>query len=227
MEKAVLFWSGGKDASKALYQVQQEGNYDVVGLVTTMNTAYRRVSMHGVREEMIERQAKSIGIPLLKMWVPESPTNALYEAALLELYGVLREQEISTVIYGDIFLEDLRAYREQLAASVGMKLYFPLWGQSTAILLQEMLEEGFKAITCCIDAMKLDKCFLGKEVDVAFVHSLPESVDSCGENGEFHTFCFEGPVFSQKIVYTLGEEKFVQIENGGFWYVDAILLTNS
>jgi uncharacterized protein (TIGR00290 family) len=165
---------------------------------------------------MIERQAQSIGIPLIKMWVPESPTNAMYEAALLELYGTLLEQGITTVIYGDIFLEDLRAYRERLAASVGMKLYFPLWGRSTTELLPEMWRLGFKAVTCCIDAGKLDKCFLGKVIDKEFIQALPASVDPCGENGEFHTFCFEGPVFKEKIAYRFGEER----EAAGFWYVD-------
>jgi uncharacterized protein (TIGR00290 family) len=230
MEKAAIFWSGGKDAALALYKVQQEGHYQVETLVTTMNATFKRVSMHGVREEMIEKQAAAIGIPLFKMWMPDISTNEAYETVLLSTFDTLKDQGITTIIYGDIFLEDLRQYREQLASLKGLKLHFPLWKQPSAELIEELLLKGFKTVTCCINTASLNKTFLGREIDLEFINELPPSVDPCGENGEFHSFCFNGPIFGRPLAYTTGEEKFSSLPSNtdgqehkhGFWFIDII-----
>lgn len=211
MEKAALFWSGGKDAAMALYVARQEARYDISYLVTTMNKKYQRVSMHGVREEMIDKQAASIGLPLIKMWMEDNGNNEAYEAALFATYDELKGLGITTIIFGDIFLEDLRAYRASILQKSGLQAYFPLWQPPSITLLQLGWSVGFRTVTCCINTTFLGEDFLGREVDQAFVESLPASIDPYGENGEYHTFCFAGPIFKTAIPYELGEKRLVSM----------------
>lgn len=228
MEKAALFWSGGKDCAFALHIVKQERRCHVETLVTTLNRKFGRISMHGVRETMLDRQAEALRVPLHKMWVDDIPSNEHYEEQLIKTYAELKEQGISTIIFGDIFLEDLRVYREKLLAEAGLKGYFPLWNQDTAELIQTNLALGFRTVTCCVNTAFLDRSWVGREIDQRFVDALPSQVDACGENGEFHTFCFDGPVFSREITFTLGEEKFTPLvirnsiseQSTGFWFID-------
>lgn len=227
MEKAALFWSGGKDSAYALYKAQQERKYEIITLVTTLSIKYERISMHGVRAELLDKQAAATGIPLLKMWAPDIPTNEAYEKVLLETYAQLKGAGITTVIFGDIFLADLRKYREDLLSKAGLKADFPLWEQSTSVLPDMFLSAGFRTVTCCISTEHLTKEYLGRELDATFFKQLPASVDPCGENGEFHTFCFDGPVFKEPVSFTKGEERYVPLKinaekETGFWYIDLL-----
>jgi len=198
-KKAVLFWSGGKDSALALYRIRQAGEYEVKHLVTTVNRNYKRVSMHGVREELLDRQAALTGIGLIKMYVKES-TNREYEDALLAHFMAFRRQGIAYVIYGDIFLEDLRAYRDSLLQKARLACVYPLWIEDTPRLMSEFLGSGFRTLTCCVNDAFLDQRWVGRELDQEFISQLPAAVDPCGENGEFHTFCFAGPVFEKGIM---------------------------
>jgi uncharacterized protein (TIGR00290 family) len=225
-EKAIFCWSGGKDSALALFLTLQEAHHDVRYLLTTVNAEHHRISMHGVREALLEEQAAATGIPLLKMYVKEG-TNAEYEGNMHELLTRLhREEGISTCIFGDIFLEDLRAYREQNLAKAGFRAVFPLWKKDTRVLTDTFLGLGFKTITCCTYDKFLGKEWCGRLLDEAFVRDLPGNVDPCGENGEFHTFCFDGPLFSRKISVAAGEKVYrsLPVEKGrppeGFWFCE-------
>jgi uncharacterized protein (TIGR00290 family) len=227
-EKAVFCWSGGKDSAMALHLILSEKRYEIVALLTTFNRAHKRNSMHGVREVLIEEQAASIGLPLEKVWVTAG-TNLEYEQVLSEKLSFLKaEMDIRAVIYGDIFLEDLRAYREQQLVSLSLTAVFPLWKRDTEVLLLEICKLGFETITCCVSTEWLDDSFLGKKIDAAFMNRLPAGVDPCGENGEFHSFCYKGPVFSREIIFRMGErifrplgEKAATVELG-FLYIDLL-----
>lgn len=227
-EKAVFCWSGGKDSALALHLVLTEGNYEVVALLTTFNRTHKRNSMHGVRESLIDAQAAAIGLPLVKAWV-ELGTNREYEKVLGDRLSELRDtQGITKVIYGDIFLEDLRAYREKQLVPLSLKAVFPLWKQDTRLLVFEMIKLGFETISCCISTEWLDESFLGQPVDASFLGRLPARVDPCGENGEFHTFCHTAPIYSRSIPFVTGEKVFrssgqkaATIEVG-FLYIDLL-----
>ena len=203
--KAIFCWSGGKDSSLALYKILEQNEYEVIALLTTLNEEFKRVSMHGVREALLEKQAQSIGLPLIKMYVKEG-TNAEYEKNMEDLLLNYKTQGLSHVIFGDIFLEDLRLYRENNLAKVGLKAVFPLWKKDTRVLIDEFLQLGFKTITCCINDAHLNENHAGEEITPAFIKALPAEVDPCGENGEFHTFCFEGPIFKESIQFMKGEK---------------------
>lgn len=221
--KIAIFWSGGKDSALALWDLQTtlKDSYEVVKLVTTINAHFGRISMHGIRESLLDRQALEIGIPVHKMYVSEHCRNEEYEHALLELYSLLKTEGIMHIAFGDIFLEDLRHYREQLTAKAGLMAVFPLWKQSTTVLLEEFIAAGFKTITCCVQADVLSSDWVGRCIDASFAATLPAGIDPCGENGEFHTFCFEGPVFAHPIAISIGEKVFKPYKEGlGCWYVD-------
>lgn len=229
--KAALFWSGGKDAAYALYKMQNDyPGIEIKYLVTTISEEHRRVSMHGIREELIERQAEAAGVPLYKMLVPNIPDNQVYEIRLKQIFDALKQQGIETVVFGDILLEDLKAYREKLLQDAGLKGLFPLWKKDTRSLIADFTASGFQALTCCVDSVPLNEDFLGKTINPAFLRSLPANVDPCGENGEFHTFCFAGPVFSRPVPFALGKKEFhpmvIKMKNkeieGGFWYIDLL-----
>lgn len=232
MKRAVFSWSGGKDSALALHKVQQEGNYDVRKLVTTVNKHHSRITMHGVRETLLEQQAQAIGIPLEKIWLPEQPGMEEYDRIMAEAMQRQLDEGMAYAIYGDIFLEDLRAYREQEAAKHGMALGFPIWGRDTKQLLAEFIELGFKAVLVSLKAELMDKSFAGRVIDEQFIDDIPDAVDPCGENGEFHTFVFDGPIFKQPVEFTVGEVIHRSYdapdadESGnqqmGFWFCDLV-----
>jgi uncharacterized protein (TIGR00290 family) len=203
--KAIFCWSGGKDSAYCLHKVLSEQQYDVKYLLTTLNETFKRVSMHGVREDMLDAQAASVGIPLLKVWTSEG-TYDEYEKKMEAMLLKAKAEGINHVIFGDIFLEDLRVYRENNLAKVGMQAVFPLWKMDTSYLILDFLHQGFKTITCCVNDGYLGKDWVGKEVDGLFIEQLPANVDPCGENGEFHTYCYDGPLFKTKINFEGGEK---------------------
>ena len=210
-EKAVMFWSGGKDSAFALYKILRENKYEVVYLLTTVNENFRRISMHGVREALLDEQAKSIGIPLLKMYVREA-SNTEYEKNLEIVLAKLKAEGINKVLFGDIFLEDLKKYRDDNLSKLGMEGIYPLWKKDTEKLINEFIDSGFKTITCCVNDAYFNENGVGQEVSEDFIAGLPEDIDPCGENGEFHTFCFEGPIFKYPIPFKIGEKLYKPIE---------------
>ncbi len=243
MPKAVFNWSGGKDSSIALYHVLKDKEYDIPYLLTSINEKYQRISMHGVRVDLLEAQAESIGLPLLKLQVPEMPSMDDYNRLMFETLNPLNAQGINLSIFGDIFLEDLREYREGQLARVDMKGVFPIWKCPTDRLAKEFIDLGFKAVTVCVNDKYLDKSFVGREMDAQFFKDLPDNVDPCGENGEFHSFVYAGPIFKKPIVFEKGEVVYRKYEpacqskedndeegyqghddvfDNGFWYCDLI-----
>ncbi|TYP98237.1 uncharacterized protein (TIGR00290 family) [Tenacibaculum adriaticum] len=206
MKKAYFNWSSGKDSSLALYKILLEKEYEVQKLITNVNKDFQRVSMHGLHESLLDAQAKSIGIPLEKIEFPANVTMDLYNKKMKEKTSELKENGLVNGIFGDIFLEDLRNYRDTKLQEVGIKGVYPLWKQDTKALLQEFLSLGFKTITVCVNAKKLGKEFVGRIIDEDFINELPEDVDVCGENGEFHTFCYDGPIFKKPIDFEIGDK---------------------
>ncbi len=233
-DKAIFCWSGGKDSAFGLYKILQEAKYDVLYLLTTINDDYKRVSMHGVREEMLDKQIESIGIPALKVRVIDG-TYDEYERLMHSVLMRAKSEGITHVIFGDIFLEDLRSYREDNLKKVDLIGVFPLWKSDTSILINEFLDHKFRTITCCISDVHLDQSWVGQEITTSFIAALPEQVDPCGENGEYHTFCFDGPLFKKTIDFVLGEQVYkpIQLKNddeeilettqtNGFWFCDIL-----
>ena len=202
---AYMNWSGGKDSSLTLHKVLEDPAYKVDSLLTSFNAAYDRVSMHGVRRQLMEAQAASIGIPLQTIELPEQPDMSIYEQAMREKVTSLKEKGCTHAIFGDIFLEDLRRYREEKLESMGVTCIFPLWKIPSVTLMQEFLEKGFKAIIVCVNTKWLDKSFCGRIIDEDFLRDLPADVDPCGENGEYHSFVFDGPVFRYPIPFEKGD----------------------
>lgn len=202
---AYMNWSGGKDSSLCLHRVLEDKSYDVSSLLTSVNSFHNRISMHGVRRELLEAQAASIGIPLETIELGEQPGMKEYEEATTEKVSLLKKKGCTHALFGDIFLEDLRRYREEKLQDLDIRCIFPLWNISTVELIQEFLEKGFKAIVVCVNAQFLDKSFCGRLIDESFVRDLPENVDPCGENGEYHSFVFDGPLFKVPIPFEKGE----------------------
>jgi len=227
LKKAIFCWSGGKDSAFALYKILQEMEYEVVALFTTINENFKRVSMHGVREELIEEQAESIGIPLLKMYVREG-SNDEYERNMEAFLLKQKEARVEYVIFGDIFLEDLRAYRDKNLEKAGMKGIYPLWKMDTKKLADEFIALGFKTILCCTNDAFLGEKEVGAHFNKDFLNALPKNVDPCGENGEFHTFCFDGPIFKIPLKVSVGEKIYRPLEvktdssskTQGFWFCE-------
>ncbi|MDC3417562.1 diphthine--ammonia ligase [Aquibacillus salsiterrae] len=217
-EKIAVSWSGGKDSTLALYKLLQEDNYIVDSLFTTITEGYNRISVHGVREALLEQQAESIGIPLRKMYIPQESSHNIYKERMTEQLKQMKKDGIETVMFGDIFLEDVRAYREELINEQKMQAVFPIWGVPTEQLVKEFLSLGFQTVTTCIDSEKLSNDFLGRTIDDSFIQQLPEHVDVCGENGEFHTFTFTGPLFDKKINFTVGDI----VEKGRFHFCELL-----
>jgi uncharacterized protein (TIGR00290 family) len=238
--KAIFSWSGGKDSAYCLYKVLTENLYDVKYLLTTVNGTFKRVSMHGVREELLDAQAAAIGIPLLKVEVSEG-TNEEYEKQMAAILLKAKAEGIEQVIFGDIFLEDLRAYREANLAKMDMKAVFPLWKEPTPLLVRQFIEKQFKTILCCTNDAYLGEEWVGREINAVFLEQLPGDVDPCGENGEYHTFCYDGPLFKQKIEVKAGEKIYRPLElnlsedsasltgkvTKGFWFIDLIPVSDS
>lgn len=203
--KAIFNWSSGKDSALALYKTLQEDQFEITSLLTSINKEFQRISMHGVHVSLLEQQAKSLGFPLIKMELPKEPSMEEYREIMSKTMSTIQSQGITHSIFGDIFLEDLRKYREDQLKSIGMNGVFPLWKIDTTDLIHEFLELGFKTVVTCVNETYLDKSFAGRIIDHDFIKDLPENVDPCGENGEFHTFTFDGPIFKNPIDFEVGE----------------------
>lgn len=242
MKKIALFnWSSGKDSALALYKILKDPEFEIHCLLTSVSEQFQRVSMHGVRIELLKQQAKSIGLLLEIMQIPEMPTMEAYESVMENTLEKLKKQGLTHSVFGDIFLDDLRKYREDKLAIMGLIGVFPLWKVPTHDLIQEFIVLGFKTIVVCVNERYLDKSFVGRVIDQDFINDLPENVDVCGENGEFHTFTFDGPIFAKPIDFEVGEIVYRKYEKPktatsnsacdtdskdafefGFWYCDLI-----
>jgi len=204
-EKIIVGWSGGKDSSLALREIERRGEYEVSALVTTCTEGYDRISMHGVRCSLLERQAQELGLPLEKVFISQGASNDEYEARMKKVFLDYKKAGITKAAFGDLFLEDIRVYRDRMMASIGMTALYPVWGLDTHALARQFVRDGFCAVLVCIDPRALDKSFAGRTFDDALLDDLPANIDPCGENGEFHTFVFQGPIFNQKIGCARGE----------------------
>jgi uncharacterized protein (TIGR00290 family) len=190
----------------------------VAALLTTVTRDYDRVSMHGVRRVLLERQAASIGLPLHEVFINKDATNEEYEKQMGEAFSIYRERGVGRVVFGDLFLEEIRAYRDQFLARHDMRALYPVWGRDTTDFIREFIGMGFKAVVTCVDGKVLDSSFAGRLIDEDFLAALPPHVDPCGENGEFHTFVFDGPIFNEPVRLSVGEK----IERGSFWFCDLL-----
>jgi uncharacterized protein (TIGR00290 family) len=206
VEPILMAWSGGKDSAVALYELQRDGR-EIAGLMTMVAGDADRVSVHGVPRELVRRQAAALGLPLHEVVLPSRPSNVEYEAAIGELFAAQRAAGVETVAFGDLFLEDIRAYRDGLCARLGMAPIYPVWGRETRAFAAECGSYGFRAVLCCVDLARLDLSFAGRELDAALVADLPAGADPCGENGEFHTFVFDGPNFVRPIPIEVGDRE--------------------
>lgn len=204
-EKIALSWSGGKDSSLSLYELVKDGRFTIEYLLTTVTKDYDRISMHGVRRELLEQQSKSVSIGVDIAYIPKNSTNEIYESVMEGKVKKYKEEGIMKVAFGDIFLRDIREYREDRMSRIGMDCVFPIWGRDTREISDNFIKLGFKAIICTVDPRKLSVDFAGKEYDEEFLFSLPEEVDPCGENGEFHSFVYDGPIFKFPISVKKGE----------------------
>ena len=233
--KTYFNWSTGKDSALALYHLLQNKSYIVEELVTTVNSHYNRVSMHGLRNELLIAQTNALGIKSSRIELPEMPSMALYEDKMNQTVSALKANGFTHTAFGDIFLEDLRTYRQTQLSKKGITAIFPIWKRDTKALLKEFLDLGFKTIVVCANSKYFGKDFVGTVIDENFISSLPEGVDPCGENGEFHTFCFDGPIFKTPITFTVGEKVFREYNTPkdeddsickadayGVWYCDLV-----
>lgn len=216
--KTLLAWSSGKDSAWSLQVLRQAGEVEVVGLLTTINQAFDRVAMHAVRAELLRAQADAAGLPLSTVPIPWPCSNADYEAAMGLAMDRARGEGIEAIAFGDLFLEDIRRYREERLAPTGLRPLFPLWGRPTAPLAREMIAGGLRARLTCVDPRNLDGRFAGRDFDAALLAELPETVDPCGERGEFHTFAYEGPMFARPIAIRSGEV----VARDGFVFADLV-----
>ena len=189
----------------ALHELRRAGEYDVIGVLTTVTAGYDRISMHGVRRELLHRQAETLRLPLREIFISPQAANVEYEAQMGEAFEALRTEGVRHVAFGDIFLEDLRKYREVLLRRFGLECVFPIWRRDTRELVETFLSLGFRAVTSCVDPRVLDESFVGREIDIGFLRDLPAKVDPCGENGEFHSFVFDGPNFAEPVPIARGE----------------------
>ncbi len=216
-DKIALSWSGGKDSALALATLRQFGA-NVHAFLTTVTDPHRRISMHGVREELLEAQAKAAGLPLRVVRIPESCTNEIYEDLFQRETDTLREEGVERYAFGDLFLQDIRDYRERQLGRSDLRAIFPLWGLDTKQLAQNFVRQGFRAIVVTVDPKQLDPSFVGRDYDLGFLADLPPGVDPCGERGEFHTFVYAGPIFRTPISMQRGET----VERAGFYFQDLL-----
>jgi uncharacterized protein (TIGR00290 family) len=216
--KAWLAWSSGKDSAWALHTVREAGSFDVVALLTTVNRTHGRVAMHAVRESLLEMQAAAAGLPLVKVGIPSPCSNEIYERAMSEAMTQAAGEGVRHVIFGDLFLQDVRAYREKQLARCGMTPVFPLWGIETRLLAETMIAGELRGYLTCVDPRKLERDFAGRRFDAELLADLPSGVDPCGENGEFHTFVCAGPMFRTELAVTVGEI----VEREGFVFADIL-----
>jgi len=231
--KTVLNWSSGKDAALAYHLLLQNPAYKVTHLLTTLSEEYKRVFMHGIREELLDMQAERMGLPLTKVKLPASPDDEVYKSAMQNILTQLQNEGITTAAYGDIFLEDLKKYREQQLAKIGLNAIFPLWKKDTKELVSMVEATGIEAIIVCVNDKYLGKEFLGRKIDANFLNDLPENIDACGENGEYHSFVYNAPYFSSPINIKTGEivyKKYAPADSSdggwdtGFYFLDVVAL---
>lgn len=218
-EKIIFCWSTGKDSAMALYKIYESGKYEISSLLVTVTEGYERVSMHGIRKALVEMQAKALGLALEVVFIPKDSTNGEYESRMQAALTKYRQTGVKAAAFGDIFLQDVRNYRLENLAKVEMNAVFPLWKRNTSELANEFINLGFKAIVTCVDTQFLSREFCGREFDRDFLSELPDNVDPCGENGEFHTFVSTGPIFDKDIDYGKGE---VVLRENRFCYCDLI-----
>ena len=218
-EKVIVAWSGGKDSALALYEILNAKSYEVLELLTTVTEDYDRISIHGVRRVLLEQQARSLGFPLEEMLISKGASDEEYGREMLRILTRRLASGVFSVVFGDIFLEDVRKYREQTLMKIGMKGIFPLWKRDTRQLARTFIDLGFKAVITCVDSKSLGKDFVGREFDRQFLADLPFNVDPCGENGEFHSFVYDGPIFSERIFFTKGE---IVLRENRFYYCDLV-----
>ncbi|MFB7142281.1 diphthine--ammonia ligase [Gottfriedia sp. NPDC056225] len=207
MKKKIVVSFSGKDSTLALHDLMHSNEFEVVLLIASVTEGFNRTSIHGVRVELLEAQAKSIGLPLRKIWIPENCSNELYQEIMTKVNLEIIEQGIEYVAFGDLFLEDVRKYREEMLKPLGITPIFPLWGESTSNVIRRFLSLGYKTIITCVDLTRLSEEFSGKVIDKQFIDELPKEVDPCGENGEYHSFVFDGPIFNTPIHFEIGEKK--------------------
>ena len=219
--KTLLAWSSGKDSAFALWALGQRPDLEVVGLLTTLNSSVGRVSMHGVQELVLDAQAEACGLPLKKVWLPDPCSDEVYRAAMAEAMDEARSSRVEAMAFGDLFLPDVRSYREEQLAPTGIRPLFPLWGRATTMLAHEMIDAGLCAIVTCVDTDQLDAGFVGRSFDSQFLEDLPASVDPCGENGEFHTVALAGPMFRDRLPVQVGEV----VDRQRFVFADVALLS--
>jgi uncharacterized protein (TIGR00290 family) len=203
-ERILVSWSGGKDSALALHEIRRSGAYEVAALLTTITEGTECVGMHRVRRELIARQTEALGVPLREIRIPPFPSNEVYEARMRSVLEEYRAQGVRTVGFGDLFLADIRDYRETSLGRLGMHGLYPIWQRDTAALAREFVDLGFRAVLVCIDLRALDRSFCGRALDHSLLDELPTTVDPCGENGEFHTFVFDGPGFASAVAFTAG-----------------------
>src|SRR5260370_13161304 len=213
LKHALRSWSGGKDSCLALYEIQKSSDYRVAALLTTVTRDFDRISMHGVRRVLLEKQAASLGLPLDQVLISKGATNEEYETKLIEAVSAYRNQGIDSIVFGDLFLEDIKTYRDEFLARHNLLGIYPVWMRDTTEFIKEFIELGFRAVLTCVDSKALDESFAGRIIDHDFLASLPANVDPCGENGEFHTFVFDGPNFAQPVDLCLGET----VSTDGLW----------
>lgn len=217
-KKILLAWSSGKDSAWALHVLREQGQYEVAGLMTTFNAAFDRVAMHSTRRNLVEMQAEAAGVPLIAAPIPWPCSNADYELAMKQVCDKALAEGISAIAFGDLFLTDVRAYRERQLKDTGLQPLFPLWGLPTKALAQEMISTGLRAKLVCVDPRQISANFIGCDFDHKFLSEIPAGVDPCGENGEFHSFVHAGPMFSRDLAIVTGEN----VERDGFWFCDVL-----
>lgn len=218
-DKVLVSWSGGKDSAYALHEFVRANGCEIAALLTTVNAGFDRISMHGVRRSLLQSQAESLGYPLEEILIPRQCTDEEYEQLMGTVLQKYSKLGISGVVFGDLFLEDVRNYREERLGRIGMKAIFPIWGMDTAEQAQAFIDRGFRAIVVCVDTEVLDSDYVGREYDGQFLADLPTSIDPCGENGEFHTFVYDCPLFSWSIKLKRGEKV---LREGRFYYCDLV-----
>jgi uncharacterized protein (TIGR00290 family) len=219
MKRILLSWSSGKDSAWSLHALRQRGEYEVVGLLTTFNEAAGRVAMHGVRRELVEQQAAAAGLPLWAVPLPWPCSNEQYESLMTQTCAKAVSEGIEGVAFGDLFLEDVRAYREKQMAGTGLEPIFPVWGMPTRALAEEMIAAGVRGKLTCVDTTKLDQSFVGREFNQALLSALPDGVDPCGERGEFHTFVYAGPMLNVALPISVG----VTVVRDQFVFADLVI----
>jgi len=219
IEKILFTWSGGKDSAMALYELLKSKSYDIPALISVITEDYNRVSMHGVRRVLLEQQVASLGLYLEEIYISKDSPNDEYEQKMREVLLRYKSKDIVSIAFGDIFLENLKKYREDNLSKIGMKGIFPIWKRDTTELANAFIDLGFKAAVTCIDPKVLDRSFVGRIFDKQFLHDLPSNIDPCGENGEFHSFVFAGPIFKNEILFDFGE---ITLRENRFFYCDLL-----